>query len=157
MRVDEMEAGRELDVLVAETLGWKLRGPYKMGSYKVLGCKIERKPEMRWIRPENLALGCDEYGIHYHETGWFGVGSPLLHFSTDIAAILPVAEQVVGTGHIKIKLMPPDEWNELYLAQVALWLGYIDPVRTAAEAATGGQAIALALARAVVKAKETTP
>jgi len=130
MRVDEMEAGRELDALVAEKVGGV---PTNMiGDWMV-------------------AVGAPPY----YRFGGAVRGLP--DYSTDIAAILPVAEQVVGTGHIKIKLMPPDEWNELYLAQVALWLGYIDPVRTAAEAATGGQAIALALARAVVKAKETTP
>jgi len=75
------------------------------------------------------------------------------HFSTDVAAVLPAAVQVVGTGHIKIKLMPPDERNERYCAEVALWLGYSSSVRASAEATTGEGAIALALARAVVKAK----
>ena len=129
MRVDEMKAGRELDVLVAKAMGARIVDCW--GGPPVFGvpvfCLLDERVQ------------------------------PISYYSTDIATILPVAEQVVGTGHIKIKLMPPDEWNELYLAQVALWLGYIDPVRTAAEAATGGQAIALALARAVVKAKETTP
>ena len=125
MNIDEMEAGRELDVLVAEAMGLDMVVRQTIG------------PHIIWT-PDDKVYEVPRY-------------------STDIAAILPVAEQVVGTGHIKIKLMPPDEWNELYLAQVALWLGYIDPVRTAAEAVTGGQAIALALARAVVKAKETTP
>ena len=130
MRVDEMEAGRELDALVAEKVGGV---PTNMiGDWMV-------------------AVGAPPY----YRFGGAVRGLP--DYSTDIAVILPIAEQVVGTGHIKIKLMPPDERNELYLAQVALWLGYIDPVRTAAEAVTGGQAIALALARAVVKAKETTP
>ena len=129
MRVDEMKAGRELDVLVAKAMGARIVDCW--GGPPVFGvpvfCLLDERVQ------------------------------PISYYSTDIATILPVAEQVVGTGHIKIKLMPPDEWNELYLAQVALWLGYIDPVRTAAEAVTGGQAIALALARAVVKAKETTP
>jgi len=139
MQVDEME-GRELDVLVAE---------------KVMG-------DCGHILADFRPIGFSHYGpnmscVKCRKSVTRGEIQDTPHYSTDIAAILPVAEQVVGTGHIKIKLMPPDEWNELYLAQVALWLGYIDPVRTAAEAATGGQAIALALARAVVKAKETTP
>ena len=136
MNVDEME-GRELDVLVAEAMGWSLLG----GSETITlyaGHQVSRV--------------CDKVGLPPGRSAAIGMRI-VPHFSTDVAAVLPAATQVVGTGHIKIKLMPPDEWNELYLAQVALWLGYIDPVRTAAEAATGGQAIALALARAVVTAK----
>ena len=136
MNVDEME-GRELDVLVAEAMGWSLLG----GSETITlyaGHQVSRVFGKVGLPPGRVE----------------GEGMRIVpYFSTDVAVVLPAAEQVVGTGHIKIKLMPPDEWNELYLAQVALWLGYIDPVRTAAEAATGGQAIALALARAVVTAK----
>ena len=136
MQVDKMQAGREMDALVAEAIG----------------CTVQCVNGHAWCGCERiLPLGWRPHDDPAHAS------QGLYAYSSDVAAVLPAAEQVVGTGHIKIKLMPPDEWNELYLAQVSLWLGYIDPVRTTAEAATGGQAIALALARAVVTAKETTP
>ena len=126
MRVDEMEAGRELDALVAEKVGGV---PTNMiGDWMV-------------------AVGAPPY----YRFGGAVRGLP--DYSTDIAVILPIAEQVVGTGHIVITLGPPDGRTECHFAQVSLWPDYPDPVWAMAEAATGTEAIALALARAVVKAK----
>ena len=131
MNVDEME-GRELDVLVAEkVMGWDIIRHSNGAIYATIPDSIEWYA-IRW------ADGRDD--------DW----SP----STDIAAVLPCAVQVVGSaGHIKIKLLPPDKDHKQCLAAVALWLGRAKDVHTLAEGTTGERAIALALARAVVKAK----
>jgi hypothetical protein len=152
MQVDEM-AGRELDVLVAQMMGWVWAWEWErsVGEPKKWYRQLV-DPSWNWDmlgEPEPEDAVMEDRFVH----------AP--NHSTDIAAILSVAEQVVGTGNgnIKITLLTPDTRNTHYLAQVALWLGYTDPVRALAEAATGTEAIALALARAVVKAKgvETAP
>ena len=125
MRVDEMKAGRELDVLVAKAMGARIVDCW--GGPPVFGVPVFCLLDER-VRP-------------------------ISYYSTDVAAILPAAEQVVGTGHIKIKLLPADKDHKQCLATVRLWLGRANDVHTLAEGATGEQAIALALARAVVKAK----
>jgi len=149
MNVDEME-GRELDVLVAEAMGWtSLGGSETITLYA--GHQVSRVFGKVGLPPGRSAATWAASA---------GAGMRIVpHFSTDVAAVLPAAVQVVGTGHIKIKLMPPDERNERYCAEVALWLGYSSSVRALAEATTGEGAIALALARAVVTAKgvETAP
>jgi len=135
--------GRELDVLVAEAMGWSLLG----GSETITlyaGHQVSRVCDKVGLPPGRLAA----------------IGMRIVpYFSTDVAAVLPAAEQVVGGGYIEMALMPQKNRDNPQYAQVTLWTDDPDPVRTAAEAATGTEAIALALARAVVKAKgvETAP
>jgi hypothetical protein len=77
----------------------------------------------------------------------------LYAYSTDTAAILPVAEETVGAvGIIEIELHPPEDGSGLCYAQVSLWVDD-GPNHAEAEAGTGAEAISLALARAVVKTK----
>lgn len=75
-----MEAGRELDALVAE---------------KVMGCKIDRsyvEGWPNWIGGPRYRCGCGNYA---HACGDDDIAEPLLNFySTDIAAAWEVVERI---------------------------------------------------------------
>ena len=137
--------GRELDVLVAQMMGWVWvwEWEWSVGEPKKWYRQLV-DPSWNWDmcgEPEPEDVVMEDRFVH----------AP--NYSTDIAVILPIAEQVVGTGHIVVTLSPPGGRTECHFAQVSLWPDYPDPVWAMAEAATGTEAIALALARAVVKAK----
>ncbi len=92
MNIDEMPAGREMDALIAEKMGYKAyketRGGYAIAVMQRPGDREPWKSRQRPDPERYTEISC----VEAVRLGFFGTGFP--NFSTDIAAALPIAEKL---------------------------------------------------------------
>ncbi len=150
MNIDKMQAGREMDALIAEMMGYKAyketRGEYTLAVMQRPGDAEPWKGRQRPDPERYTEISC----IEAARLGFFGTGFP--EFSTDIAAAWEVVEKLSSEGYfVNVCRFPITNGSNVHIQRVKDQWGNLDnPVQLRAET------VPLVICRAALKALEVS-